>query len=31
VHRKSGIGADGIDFLTWGVERAGAIRLTTME
>ena len=26
-HRNSGIGADGIEFLTWGAERAGAIRL----
>ena len=26
-HRNSGIGADGIEFLTWGGERRGAIRL----
>ena len=26
-HRNSGIGADGIEFLTWGAEREGTIRL----
>jgi diaminopimelate epimerase len=26
-HRNYGIGADGIEFLTWGAERGGAIRL----
>ena len=26
-HRNYGIGADGVEFLTWGAERRGAIRL----
>ena len=30
-HRNDGIGADGVEFLTWGGERRGAIRLHNVD